>query len=1112
MSTATDLTRWNRAGLSRFRYVDGNAVTFLEQLRLLLIEKFSDADAKTLQWEDLVARRSPDDSDDVWVRLQQEQARLKLEKPGETNARLLAQYRGEPGDGAWELARVLARASHVLTGHLDAYANEGFLGTATQWDNVRRLVEMLDYHPAPPASASTRLVIEAKTGASGTVSAGFAVAYNPADGSAPVVFETLEDLTVDAKLNALRPAEYDRSQEPLGESTLLLDGAADDLKAGEPLVLLDSEGVLRAHLITGIQTLNGTTEVQVTPRLSRRLLKGYTEIHVKPAERLQPSGPAAKGATIARGLHLTEEPTGLLPGKIVWISDGVAKLFRRVVAVQGKQIVLADDVGNLRVDSAEVAYPVDITVVAQEERPIAKHDAELKGEIYALRVVGDWSRLTNQLVADKAVDAQGNRRLPFYRVTAARYHPADSGDAAKGHTILTVTWNQDDHAFPLKNPQALLAPPAGAGLWKTDSYLEKQAGHLPAAIVTGQSKKAGAGDLAVVVSGSQMAWTRLGSVAVDADRKESTLTAATGWSDRGGGDYFLAGSTVYTHFKSVLHVVGWQENRERLSGCRIPLKDPPEALEKGRTLLVERTDDATAAFFTHVERLEGSTLILHDELPEGFRRGNTTIAGNVALAGHGETRSEKVLGSGDATLVNQSFVFAEAGVSFVSDPTQPAGVSAAIALTVGGRTWTQVGTLADSGPADPHFIVRMTEEGYLSISFGDGAHGRRLPTGVNNLKIKFRKGAGLAGNLAAGSLTKPVKPHRLVEKVRQPLIAAGGNDMEDVESLRENAPATLLTLERAVSLEDFGWLAAKQSSVWQARAFLRPAGIGRNERVEVVVVPAGGGELGTLAATLTEFLLDHAVPEVQITVSRFTPQSFTLDLRLDVNAAGYNPDTVVAAVRTALESAFSLKRRKLGQDVFLSEVYKVVEGTTGVEHSVAVLNGDASKPRAEADERGVLTLGRLTIQVSGATAAAAPGGAAGAPSRTIGKRDIVIVQGIGAAYAGALRQAGIRTLDDLQRLDPRKTAVKIGAQRLWEFKAKAEIILGLAADATRLGAVLDRFLGALVNDSSSALAQLTGEPASSMDALKENLRLLQIALDDEIFRSLTLRELLSEQK
>ena len=114
----SDLTRWNRAGLARFQYVDGNAATYLESLRAALASRFTD-------WEGVFVTIPSDES------------------AGDRNDRVLAQYYSGRLDMAWEICRTFARACHVLTGHLDAFANEGYLGTATQWENVRRLVRML---------------------------------------------------------------------------------------------------------------------------------------------------------------------------------------------------------------------------------------------------------------------------------------------------------------------------------------------------------------------------------------------------------------------------------------------------------------------------------------------------------------------------------------------------------------------------------------------------------------------------------------------------------------------------------------------------------------------------------------------------------------------------------------------------------------------------------------------------------------------------------------------------------------------------------------------------------------------------------------------------------
>ena len=149
-----DLTRWNRAGLSRFRYVDGNAITYLEAMRLAMRQVFTEDGSN--KWEDL----------DTAI------PEVVGETDQERQARWRKQYQDLRRDYGWEILRSFSRATHVLTEHVDAYSNETFLNTATQWNNVRRLVEMLDYHPAPPASAHTPIALVTKQNQSGTVEAG----------------------------------------------------------------------------------------------------------------------------------------------------------------------------------------------------------------------------------------------------------------------------------------------------------------------------------------------------------------------------------------------------------------------------------------------------------------------------------------------------------------------------------------------------------------------------------------------------------------------------------------------------------------------------------------------------------------------------------------------------------------------------------------------------------------------------------------------------------------------------------------------------------------------------------------------------------------------------
>jgi hypothetical protein len=188
-----DLTRWNRAGLSKFQYVDGNAITYLETLRLQLLKEFDNG--KYQQWKEL---------EDRFVVTPNETRR-------QTIKRLTAQYYDERRDYTWEILRSFSRSSHVLGEYINAYANEAYLTTAAEWDNVRKLVALLDYNPAPPASAETTIALLFKEEKSGTVEKGFAVKNKPEPGDPTVIFETLLKLEGNALVNKLQLKDWNKN-------------------------------------------------------------------------------------------------------------------------------------------------------------------------------------------------------------------------------------------------------------------------------------------------------------------------------------------------------------------------------------------------------------------------------------------------------------------------------------------------------------------------------------------------------------------------------------------------------------------------------------------------------------------------------------------------------------------------------------------------------------------------------------------------------------------------------------------------------------------------------------------------------------------------------------
>lgn len=400
---------------------------------------------------------------------------------------------------------------------------------------------------------------------------------------------------------------------------------------------------------------------------------------------------------------------------------------------------------------------------------------------------------------------------------------------------------------------------------------------------------------------------------------------------------------VFGEFRGELEPAGADVNTEAVDPEEIELDSLPGSLKRGRRVLLTAEGECDPVEATVVE--VGDHSIRTEPPPNDcFKKGNLVIRGNVVAAGHGAAKPTRRLSSGAASSGIQSLLLDVENVSSIPDPTFPRGVRPDVVVTVENMKWTQVPSLHQSSPTDPHYAVRATEDGFLRLVFGDGAHGRRLPTGSNNVQVGYRVGAGRGGNLPPDSLTKPTHPHRLVAEIRQFGASVGGEAMESVEQVQENAPATLLALERAVSLVDFENLAASRNDVWQARAFHRPAASNFLDRITVVVIPAGGGDVDAVFSESVEtFLSRHALPTVSVRVVGFSRQTVRLEISIRVDTERYEFNPVLERLRAALGDAFQLERRRIGEPFYLSEVFHVVENVEGVVDSQCRFTDDPAR-------------------------------------------------------------------------------------------------------------------------------------------------------------------------
>ena len=220
----------------------------------------------------------------------------------------------------------------------------------------------------------------------------------------------------------------------------------------------------------------------------------------------------------------------------------------------------------------------------------------------------------------------------------------------------------------------------------------------------------------------------------------------------------------------------------------------------------------------------------------------------MAPATHGETVSE-VLGSGNGSQPYQRFTLRQAPLTYVSAET-PSGTETTLQVRVNDVLWHEAPTLFGRGPRDRVYTTRAGDDGKVTVLFGDGRTGARLPSGTENVRATYRKGIGKAGNVKAGQLSLLLTRPLGVRAALNPLPAAGGDDPETLDRARRNAPLTVLTLDRIVSLRDYEDFARAFAGI--AKALATWTWDGERQGVFVTVAGVDGAAAGRKRRDLQE--------------------------------------------------------------------------------------------------------------------------------------------------------------------------------------------------------------------------------------------------------------------
>ena len=381
--------------------------------------------------------------------------------------------------------------------------------------------------------------------------------------------------------------------------------------------------------------------------------------------------------------------------------------------------------------------------------------------------------------------------------------------------------------------------------------------------------------------------------------------------DETGERVTVSGNTI-TLASTVPHL-----DRERVVIVQGRAKDGGDVIEEAVIDSVVDDDDD-----------EPHTILkLKASLANELERDSVVVLGNVARATHGKTVAREVLGSGDGSRRFQAFALRQRPLTYTSESD---GIRSSLTLRVGGVAWTPVPSTHGLGPNDRVFVPRVDDDATTTVTFGDGVNGARLPTGSENVTAEYRAGIGAAGAVAAGKLTILTTRRQGVKSVTNPREASGAEDPEVLADARVNAPVTVLTFDRLVSVRDYEDYARAYPGIGKAKA--TRLWDGRRWWVHLTLATAEGSVLETtnpLHDSLKDDIDKRRDPVQKVMFDTYRARFFKArgTVRVDRD---YVADEVIAAVVDTIESAFSFERREFGQPVTGAELLALAHRVAGV--------------------------------------------------------------------------------------------------------------------------------------------------------------------------------------
>lgn len=880
----------------------------------------------------------------------------------------------DPADPAIAMLDAWATVADALTFYQERIANEGYVRTATERRSLVELARLVGYAPRAGVSSSVFLsyTLDDNQADAVEIAIGTRAQSIPGPGQFPQSFETSEVLLArrewnDLQVRRARPQRIDSST-IVSIPMLYAAGTETGVQAGD--LLLFRFGTSTENKVSWVRKAikveadfsaeRTAITLQPIPGMVLAALPMLRKLTLDLIPAAGRDSGAAKALLVARNLHDSVR-LGLYPPALKWMSivdeNSEVEDHEAIALIEafGKAI------GKLS-NAPAVTTPTYATPDTFAASLLTPPRIQAANALRLHRDLGAAFKPGADLQPQLLINFAPRLKDSYYTAWRGATPPALPSPLEGVYALRDgeLLFGATAGPRPEFGKDGQLLPPADWGEWSyaddesaSNAYLGKAdaqlaAGDLvlvqqPLAILRSQQYSRQVLSVAEVFTGPRSAY----GLSADATRIDfgDRKWRETEIKDRKLPIHALRKTRIHVQKQRLLLVD--MPIEDNVSGQEIELGPLHSQLKSGRWVIFEgeRSDIdgvdgvrvsellmISGLVHGYDESLPGdrphTTLHLATATAYQYKRDSLRIHANVVPASHGETRGE-VLGNGDGTQALQHFALRQPPLTWRPAPTA-AGATSTLKVLVNDVEWRETDSLAGIGADARVFVTRTGDDGITTVTFGNGLDGTRLPSGFENVRAEYRSGIGKGGNVAAKQISLLVSRPLGVKEVINPLRASGGADRETSGLIRENAPRSVIALDRLVSTSDYADFTRMYAGIAKAEAVRLSDGM--RELVHISV--AGVEDMpidpeSDLVRNLLASLRSLGDPGLVVQVAMRELVTLVLQAKIRL-VDGYRWEPVATAVRERLLDRFGFDQRPLARPALLCEVIAAIQSVRGV--------------------------------------------------------------------------------------------------------------------------------------------------------------------------------------